>query len=298
MTLGHSVIWSLKEGSNMMTIHELANFSGTSVRALHYYDKIDLLKPCCLDPNGYRKYNEASLSRLQQIMFYKEMDLPLKQIIKIMNQPGFDPAVAIRDQKELLVAKRNRLTKMIDLMEQILEGNNTMDFSVFEHNELEEAFRNRINQLDEDYQQAMISEYGSIDAYIENMMKNEAKIKESAIKYYGNFEKYIESLKQAPLPEAGMSKLQVTLDSIVKQLVAYKNEEVSNPKVQKLVAEWKLTAQKIFQMEDISELFRQIYHSYMESEEVIKAMDGIYGDGSIVFVGKAMEYCDINGAVL
>ncbi len=278
----------------MMTIHELANFSGTSIRALHYYDKLDLLKPCCIEHNGYRKYNEDSLSRLQQIMFYKEMDLPLKKIKNIMNQPGFDQKIAIRDQKELLTAKRNRLTKLIELMEQILEGNNTMDFSVFEHNELEEVFRSRIMQLDADYQQSLVDRYGSLEACIEYMMEHEENIKDSATKYYGSFEKYIESLKQAPFPKEGMGKLQLKLDGIIKQIVAYKGEEVSNSEVQKLVNEWKETAQKIFQMEDISEIFRRIYHGYMESKEVIKVMDEIYGDGSIVFVGKAMEYNDIN----
>jgi len=275
-----------------MTIHELANSSGISIRTLHYYDKIELLKPCRIEQNGYRKYNEDSLRRLQQIMFYKEMDLPLKKIINIMNQPGFDQKAAIRDQKDLLIAKRNRLTKLIESMEQILEGNNIMDFSVFEHNEFEEVFRNRIMQLDADYQQALIDEYGSIEACIESMMKNEAKIKKSAIEHYGSVEKYIESLKQAPLPKEGMGKLQVKLDGIVKQIAAYKGEEVSNPEVQKLVDEWKETAQKLFQMEDISEIFKRIYHGYMNSKEVIKVMDEIYGDGSIVFVGRAMEYND------
>lgn len=277
----------------MMTIHELANYSGISIRTLHYYDKIDLLKPCCIERNGYRKYNEDSLRCLQQIMFYKEIDLPLKKIKNIMSQPGFDQKEAIRDQKDLLTAKRNRLTKLIELMERILEGDNSMDFSVFEHNELEEVFRSRIMQLDADYRQTLIDRYGSIEAFVERMMKNEAKIKEFATKYYGSFDKYIESLRHAPLPKEGMGKLQMKLDSIVKQIAAYKGEKVSNPEVQKLVDEWKKTAQKLFQMDDISEIFRQIYHSYMDSKEIIKVMDEIYGEGSIVFVGKAMEYNDI-----
>lgn len=278
----------------MMTIHELANLSGISIRTLHYYDKIDLLKPFCIERNGYRKYNEDSLRCLQQIMFYKEIDLPLKKIKNIMSQPGFDQKEAIRDQKDLLTAKRNRLTKLIEMMERILEGDNSMDFSVFEHNELEEVFRGRIMQLDADYRQTLIDRYGSIEAFIERMMKNEARIKESAIKYYGSFDNYIESLRQAPpLPKEGMGKLQIKLDGIVKQISSYSGEKASNPEVQKLVDEWKETARKLFQMDDISEIFRQIYHSYMDSKEIIKVMDEAYGEGSSVFIGKAMEYNDI-----
>jgi len=278
----------------MMTIHELADFSGISIRTLHYYDKIDLLKPCCIEQNGYRKYNEDSLRRLQQIMFYKELDLPLKKIKSIMNQPGFDQKSAIRDQKDLLTAKRNRLTKLIELMERILEGDNSMDFSVFEHNELEEVFRSRIIQLGTEYRQTLINQYGSVEAFIARMMQNEDRIKESAIKYYGSLDKYIESLRQAPLPEKEMVKLQLKLDGIVKQISDHIGGEVSNPEVQRLVNEWKKTAEKLFKMDDITQIFRQIYHGYMNSEAIIKVMDETYGAGSCVFVGKVMEYNDKN----
>lgn len=280
----------------MMNIHELAGISGVSVRTLHYYDKIDLLKPCCTEQNGYRKYNEDSLLRLQQIMFYKEMDLPLKQIRQIMNQPDFDQKSAIRDQKELLTAKRNRLSRLIEQMEQILKGDNAMDFSVFEHKELEEVFRSRIAQMDEYYREALIKEHGSIEAFLESAMKNEAKIKASAVKHYGSFDKYIEYLKQTPMPKEGMGKLQMELDNIVSQIAAYKDKEVSNPEVQKLVEAWKKTAQEIFRMSDtavdVAETFRKIYQGYINSTEIIKLIDKTYGEGSAVFVGRAMEYND------
>lgn len=278
----------------MMTIHELANYSGISIRMLHYYDKIDLLKPCCIEPNGYRKYNEDSLRCLQQIMFFKEMDLPLKKIKDIMNQPLFDQKAAIKNQKDFLVAKRNRLTNLIEQMERILEGNNEMDFKVFEHNELEEVFRSRIMQFDEDYQLTIINQFGSIEALIERMTKNKAKIQESAIKYYGSMDNYIESLKQAPLPEKGMGKLQLKLDDLVKQIVDLKGQDVSSPEVQRLVNEWKKVLKMIQGEDDISEIFPRIYHSYMNSRELIRMLEEKYGEGSIVFVGKAMEYNDRN----
>ena len=278
----------------MMTINELAGFTGISVRTLHYYDKIELLKPCRIEENGYRKYNEDSLERLRQILFYKELDLPLKKIISILNQPDFDRMSAIRSQKDLLTAKRNRLTKLIELMERILEGDNSMDFSVFEHNELEEVFRSRIIQLGTEYRQTLINQYGSVEAFIARMMQNEDRIKESAIKYYGSLDKYIESLRQAPLPEKEMVKLQLKLDGIVKQISDHIGGEVSNPEVQRLVNEWKKTAEKLFKMDDITQIFRQIYHGYMNSEAIIKVMDETYGAGSCVFVGKVMEYNDKN----
>ncbi len=277
-----------------MTIHELAKFTGSSIRTLHYYDKIDLLKPSCVEPNGYRKYNEDSLVRLQQIMFFKEMDLPLKAIKNILNQPNFDRKEAIKEQKELLLAKRNRLTRLIEQMDQILKGEDILDFSIFEHNELEEVFRNRLMQLDEDYQQELIQLYGSLDNYISNMMKNEAGIKESAIRYYGSVRKYIEELKKTPpVTREGVGKLQLKLDETFRRIASYKEtNDVSQPELQGLITEWKSTFSELCQMEDITELFRNIYHGYAESDAIIKAMDDIYGEGSSVFVGKAMEFYD------
>ena len=277
-----------------MTIRELANISGISIRTLHYYDKIDLLKPCRIEQNGYRQYNEESLKRLQQIMFYKEMDLPLLKIKNILSQPDFNQKEAIGDQMDLLIAKRNRLTKMIEMMEQILKGNNTMDFSVFEHNELKEVFTNRIMQLGEEYRQALVDEYGSIDACIEELIKNEAKIKVSAVKQYGSVAKYIDALKKAPLPTENRGKLQLKLDGLVKQIAACKGEDVSDPKVQKLVNQWKETAKEIFEMDEYLDMFRRIYSGYMNNTEVIKVMDEMYGSGAITFVGKAMECNDIH----
>lgn len=119
----------------MMTVHELAKYSGTSIKTLHHYDKIGLLKPCYIDKNGYRKYNDDSIRRLQQIMLYKEMDLPLKKIKDIIDHPSFDQKKAISDQKTYLTAEIKRTSKLVELLEQIQEGNNLTDFKVFEHNE-------------------------------------------------------------------------------------------------------------------------------------------------------------------
>jgi hypothetical protein len=90
-----------------------------------------------------------------------------------------------------------------------------------------------------------------------------------------------------------MGKLQVKLDNTVKQIAAYQEKnDVALPEIQSLVAEWKSIFQELSQMEDMTELFKQIYHAYMENTNIINANDKIYGEGSTVFVGKAMEYYD------
>ena len=97
-----------------MHIKEFANLTGVSVRTLHYYDEIGLLKPAYFnEQNGYRGYDEKSLERMIEILFYRELDFPLKSIRCILSSPDYDKAQAIRKQKELLALKKERLEKMI-----------------------------------------------------------------------------------------------------------------------------------------------------------------------------------------
>ena len=85
-----------------MQIKEFARLTGVSVRTLHYYDEIGLLKPALVYPStGYRYYDEASLLRMQQILFYRELDFPLKSIRQILSRPDYDTTKALTQQKHI-----------------------------------------------------------------------------------------------------------------------------------------------------------------------------------------------------
>lgn len=86
----------------MKTVKEVSDLSGVSVRKLHYYDKIDLLKPTAYSDTGYRYYDDQALQKLQQILFFKEFDMPLKEIKNLMDNPSFDKEKTLRKQKQLL----------------------------------------------------------------------------------------------------------------------------------------------------------------------------------------------------
>ncbi len=89
-----------------MQIKELAELTGVSVRTLHHYDKIGLLVPQKDDWNGYRIYSEKDVDKLQQILFFKELDFPLKKIQQILDDPLFDKNVALDMQRHLLIRKK------------------------------------------------------------------------------------------------------------------------------------------------------------------------------------------------
>ena len=110
-----------------MQIKEFAKISGVSVRTLHYYDEIGLLKPAFVDgQNGYRFYDEASLERMQEILFCRELDFPLKSITEILASPNYDKQKALAEQKRLLTLKKDRLERLIVALEQAEKGEITM----------------------------------------------------------------------------------------------------------------------------------------------------------------------------
>ena len=91
----------------MKSVKEVSRLSGVSVRTLHYYDEIDLLKPSIVAENGYRYYNRDVVVRLQEILLYRELDFPLKKIKEIVGQAGYDKVQALKDQIKLLELKKS-----------------------------------------------------------------------------------------------------------------------------------------------------------------------------------------------
>jgi DNA-binding transcriptional MerR regulator len=106
----------------MKTISQVAELTGISTRTLQYYDEIGLLKPSELTPSGYRLYSDEVLQKLQQILFFKELDFKLKEINEILQKPEFDKMEAFKKQKKLLCLKRDRIDKLIELLDRLEKG--------------------------------------------------------------------------------------------------------------------------------------------------------------------------------
>ena len=118
-----------------LTVGETARLTGVSVRTLHYYDEIGLLRTSGTSEGGYRLYDEACLARLQQILFFRELAFPLDEIRRILESPSFNSRKAMERHRELLAMKRERLERLIELVDHILKGDITMDFKPFDASE-------------------------------------------------------------------------------------------------------------------------------------------------------------------
>lgn len=123
----------------MRTVKEVSLLTGVSVRTLHYYDKIGLLCPVKKEASGYRLYNDEDLERLQQILFFRELEFPLKEIKAILDSREFDKDKALKQQITLLKLKKERLEHLIDLASEITRiGVKKLDFKAFDTKQIDE----------------------------------------------------------------------------------------------------------------------------------------------------------------
>ncbi|MDO5968200.1 MerR family transcriptional regulator [Flavivirga aquimarina] len=155
------------------TVQELSNIAGVSVRTLHYYDKIGLLKPAVRTEAKYRLYGKNELLRLQQILFFKELDFPLKEILNILSDSEFDLIEALESHGQELVLKQKRISEMLITIEKTMldlkEKKMITDNELYDGFSKEEANKNR---------KEIIEKYGAkalekSEAYLKKLTKEQ-----------------------------------------------------------------------------------------------------------------------------
>jgi DNA-binding transcriptional MerR regulator len=147
-------------------VQELAKAAGISVRTLHYYDQIGLLEPAYIAENGYRYYEDSQVIRLQQILFFRELDFPLDKIKHIMQSPDFDATAALQDQRGLLDLKKRRLERLMRTIDKTmftLKGGETMS-----NDDTFSAFNDPAYQKHKDEVQ---QRWGDTDAYKQSKVR-------------------------------------------------------------------------------------------------------------------------------
>ena len=157
----------------MKTVNEVSKLTGVSIRTLQYYDKIGLLHPTKYTEAGYRLYDDAALETLQQILLFRELEFPLKDIKEIISRPDFDRSKALGQQIELLKLKKEHLENLIDLATGIkFMGVKQLTFDAFD-----------TRKIDEYAAQAKAS-WGTTPAYKEYEEKSKGRTKEDDRKIY------------------------------------------------------------------------------------------------------------------
>ncbi len=189
------------------SVQQLAQLAGVTVRTLHHHDQIGLLKPMLVEKNGYRKYGQAELLKLQQILFFREMDFPLEEISRIIAAPGFDLKKALADQRQMLEIKKKRLSGLIKTIDRTIKSLNQ-----------------EITMNDKDL-------YG---AFSEDEMKIYAA---EAKERWGNTDAYKQSQERVKkMGKEGMKKVMEEGYGISEELAKNMDEDPDDPAVQAVVA--------------------------------------------------------------
>lgn len=178
-----------------MLIKEFAAFTGVSVRTLHYYDEIGLLAPAFVDRGtGYRYYDENSLLRMQEILFYRELDFSLKSIGKILSSPSYDKNKALEEQKHLLMLKKERLEGLISAIDGAMKGENIM--SAFDNSKLES------------YKEEAKAKWGRTEAYREYEQRGKQEAGDGLMAVFAELGKVRRLDPASPEAQALVKKLQ------------------------------------------------------------------------------------------
>ena len=152
----------------MYTVHEVSELTGVSVRTLHHYDAVGLLKPAAVTPAGYRLYDGTCLQRLQSILFFRELQFSLKEIREILDDPDYDPQEALDQQIGLLELQRDRLDRIIKQAKNMKEkGGQAMGSETFDNNNFEMFDKQKI----EEYKKEVKEKWGGTDAFQEAAQK-------------------------------------------------------------------------------------------------------------------------------
>lgn len=275
----------------MKTVKDVSQITGVSIRTLRYYDEIGLLKPTELTEAGYRLYDNKALEKLQEIMFFRELEIPLMDIKKIMDNPNYDKEQALLAQKSLLEQKRNRLNGIIGLIADVMKGVNTMSFSAFNNEEIQKMVNHTLECMSEESLDIQIKKYGSMEKYKEYLMSGFADEQATAdlLKWYGSKEKALEAVMQATGNTEELKQEQEENAKIYKQFMAAKeadNMDMAHSAVELLAENYKA----MFALDNARNILLDLAKEYLQSEKLAEATDHQFGKGCSEYVAHAIQH--------
>ncbi|MBO5070953.1 MAG: MerR family transcriptional regulator [Roseburia sp.] len=277
----------------MMTVKEISKLTGISARTLHYYDEIGLFVPTDKSEAGYRLYDDKALETLQQILFFREFDIPLKKIKAVMENPALDRKQVLRMQRKMLVAKKERMERLIASIDDVLKGDNRMDFTVFDETEIKTMYDSMVENMNDEIKQVFIDQYGSMEEFEKHFLKSAAseqaqKNYAKLVEWYGDKDAILEASKN-PNGSEIMTSYQKRMGNIQQKIAGRMGTDVNSFEVRQLIGEYDFVAKQLYQMSDVKEMMIEIAKEYKSNEEIQKGVDSVYGVGATVYMGEAIE---------
>lgn len=279
----------------MRTVKEVSEMTGISVRTLHYYDEIGLFMPTEISEAGYRLYDDKALEALQQILFFREFDMPLKEIKAIMENPSLDKKQILAGQRKMLELKKERLERLISGIDDILKGENKMDFSIFSKTELEEMFEDIASMYSEDQLRILASKFGSMEEYKQQYITNAGKPKTQEhfakmVEWYGDKElvrEFMVQTGQSRIGKAYSNRIEEIYRKIYRQ--KEQNVPVSDFSVKSLIGELEFVIKEFLQVKDDPNMLKNLMILYRTNAEAAEQNDHEFGKGMSEYFANAIE---------
>ena len=276
----------------MRTVKEISDLTGISVRTLHYYDEIGLLKPTEKSDAGYRLYDDKALETLQQILFFREFDISLKEIKAVLDNPALERNQILQVQRKMLVTKKERMERLIASIDDILKRENKIDFTIFTKTEIEEMFQTMLEHMPENMRNIAIKEFGSIEQWkkhymevvsSEEMQKGYAKV----VEWYGGKDKFL-SVARTPVSKEVAESYNKRIEAILQKLIAKQNCDIDSFEVKELVGEYGFVMKQLAQIKE-EKGFMMAQTQYYRNEQIKPMIDEKYGEGASDFFAQAIE---------
>lgn len=273
----------------MKTVKEVAELTGISIRTLRYYDEIGLLKPTQVTEAGYRLYDEKALAKLQEILFFKELGVSLAEIRSMLEAPGYDREQMLLTQKQLLEQKRNRLNSMIELIDDMRKGVNTMNFELFTEEEIRKILDHTLELQTEESRKLLVEQYGSLEAFRESLAKT-MRTEEYAsqmIQLYRSKDKAIAASLQSDGNKEAWKEQTDETERIYRQFARAMetgDEKLAEVSVSELAENYKT----MFRMDNARHLLMKVAEDYLNHSALEQVTDEQYGAGVTRFIGQTI----------
>ena len=274
----------------MKTVKEVSMITGVSIRTLRYYDEIGLLKPTELTETGYRLYDNKALEKLQEILFFRELEIPLITIKEIMDTPNYDKEQVLITQKNLLEQKRNRLNGIIELITDVMKGVNTMSFEAFSKDEVQKMVNHTLECMPRESVDEQVQKFGSLKKYKEYLSSGFANEQAVAdlMKWYGSKEKIMEAIMQSTGDTEEIKQEQDENTKIYKLFMAAKESndmDMERSAVEMLAENYK----KMFVLDNARSILLDLAKEYLQYSKLAEATDSQFGTGCSEYVASAIK---------
>ena len=277
----------------MRTVKEISGLTGISVRTLHYYHEIGLLPPTQVSEAGYRLYDDKALETLRQILFFRELDMPLKQIQKILQSPDFDRETILKSQRKMLELKKERLDRIIASIDDALKGEEAMDFAVFSTQDIEEICKATLANMSEEQQELAAEQYGGRENYEKRLMElmsteQARKNMEKMVEWYGDKETCMD-VATHPLSAQVTAAYGKRFDAVQKKLIGKKGTDVNSFEVKEIVGEFEFVAKQFFRLKNMESFMLEMAADYRNNQALREHLNQTEGDGTADYLADALE---------